>query len=123
MHNILMILRREYRERVAKKSFWIGAVVLPVFLGGLIVGSIMLMSVQPEKQRKIAFIDATFAGVLVLLRPVPAGDPCVTGDVGKSYCFCSPSEQPAFSTAMSRVLNSSGMGTSGSSWVTRIVVE
>jgi ABC-2 type transport system permease protein len=61
MHNILMILRREYRERVTKKSFWIGAVALPVLLGGLIVGSIMLMGVQTEKQRRIAFIDATGA--------------------------------------------------------------
>jgi ABC-2 type transport system permease protein len=59
MHNTLMILRREYRERVTKKSFWIGAVVLPVFLGGLIVGSILLMGVQTEKQHHIAFIDAT----------------------------------------------------------------
>jgi ABC-2 type transport system permease protein len=59
MHNILMILRREYRERVTKKSFWVGAVVLPVFLGGLIVGSVLLAGFQGEKQRHIALIDAT----------------------------------------------------------------
>ena len=27
MHNILMILRREYLQRVTKKSFWIGTLV------------------------------------------------------------------------------------------------
>lgn len=59
MHNTLMILRREYRERVTKKSFWIGAVVLPVFLGGIILGSILLAGFQSEKQRTIALIDAT----------------------------------------------------------------
>jgi ABC-2 type transport system permease protein len=59
MHNILMVLRREYRERVTKKSFWIGAVVLPVFFGGLIVASILLAGFQGEKQRRIAFVDAT----------------------------------------------------------------
>jgi len=59
MHNILMVLRREYRERVTKKSFWIGALALPVLFGGLIVVSIMLAGFQGEKQRHIAFVDAT----------------------------------------------------------------
>jgi ABC-2 type transport system permease protein len=54
-----MVLRREYRERVTKKSFWIGAVALPVLFGGLIVASIMLAGFQGEKQRHIAFVDAT----------------------------------------------------------------
>ena len=59
MHNILMVLRREYRERVTKKSFWIGALVIPVFLGVLIVGSIFLANVQTVKQRSLALVDAT----------------------------------------------------------------
>jgi ABC-2 type transport system permease protein len=59
MHNILMVLRREYRERVTKKSFWIGAVVLPVVFGGLIVVSILAAGFQGEKQRRVAFVDAT----------------------------------------------------------------
>ena len=40
MHNILMIVRREYLERVKKKSFWIGTAVFPVLMGGLIFVSI-----------------------------------------------------------------------------------
>jgi len=43
MHNILMIIRREYRERVTKKSFWIGTAVFPVLMGGIFVGSVLLV--------------------------------------------------------------------------------
>jgi ABC-2 type transport system permease protein len=59
MHNILMIVRREFRERVTKKSFWIGTAVFPVLMGGLIFGSIVLSGVSTEKQRTLALVDAT----------------------------------------------------------------
>ncbi len=59
MHNILMIVRREFRERVTKKSFWIGTAVFPVLMGGLIIGSMLLANVQTDKERKIALVDAT----------------------------------------------------------------
>lgn len=59
MHNILMIIRREYRERVTKKSFWIATAVFPVIMGALVIGSIVLANVAMEKQRKIVLIDAT----------------------------------------------------------------
>ena len=59
MHNILMIVRREYRERVTKKSFWLGAAVIPVLMGCLIFASIYFASIQTAKQRRIAIIDAT----------------------------------------------------------------
>ncbi|HJQ98055.1 MAG TPA: ABC transporter permease [Candidatus Polarisedimenticolaceae bacterium] len=61
MHNILMIIRREYRERVTKKSFWIGTLVFPVLMLGLVGSSIFFMSMQMAKQRHLAFIDATGA--------------------------------------------------------------
>ena len=61
MHNIWMIVRREYRERVTKKSFWIGTAVFPVLMGGLIIGSILLAGMQTDKERKIAIVDATGA--------------------------------------------------------------
>lgn len=61
MHNIFMIIRREYRERVTKKSFWIGTAVFPVLMGGLILGSAFLAGVQTEKERRIVLIDATEA--------------------------------------------------------------
>jgi|SoiMethySBSTD1v2_1073268.scaffolds.fasta_scaffold10187_4 ABC-2 type transport system permease protein len=59
MHNILMIIRREYRERVTKKSFWIGTLVFPVLMLGLVGSSIFFMSMQMAKQRHLAFVDAT----------------------------------------------------------------
>lgn len=59
MHNIFMIIRREFRERVTKKSFWIGTAVFPVLMGGLIVGSILLAGLQTDKERRIALVDAT----------------------------------------------------------------
>jgi ABC-2 type transport system permease protein len=59
MHNILMILRREYKERVTKKSFWIGTAVFPVLMGGLILASVLLANVSTDKQRNLAMIDTT----------------------------------------------------------------
>jgi ABC-2 type transport system permease protein len=54
-----MVVRREYLERVKKKSFWIGVLVFPVIMTLLIGGSFLLMAVSPEQQRKIAVIDPT----------------------------------------------------------------
>ena len=59
MHNILMIIRREYLERVTKKSFWIGTAVFPVVMGGIIVFSVFAASLQMDKTRRIVFIDET----------------------------------------------------------------
>ena len=59
MHKILMVVRREYLERVKKKSFWIGVLVFPLIMTVLIAGSFLLMAVSPEQQRKIAVIDET----------------------------------------------------------------
>jgi ABC-2 type transport system permease protein len=54
-----MVIRREYLERVKKKSFWIGVLVFPLIMTLLIGGSFLLMAVSPDEQRKIAMIDAT----------------------------------------------------------------
>jgi ABC-2 type transport system permease protein len=54
-----MIVRREFRERVTKKSFWIGTAVFPVLMGGLIFGSILLAGLQTDKERTIAIVDAS----------------------------------------------------------------
>ena len=54
-----MVIRREYLERVKKKSFWIGVLVFPLIMTVLIAGSFLLMAVSPDQQRKIAVIDGT----------------------------------------------------------------
>jgi ABC-2 type transport system permease protein len=54
-----MVIRREYLERVRKKSFWFGTVIFPLLMVGLVFGQFGLMAIQTGKQRSIAVIDAT----------------------------------------------------------------
>jgi len=59
MHRILMVVRREYLERIRKKSFWIGTLVFPILMMGMIFVPMMLIGVKTGDQKKIAVIDAT----------------------------------------------------------------
>src|SRR6185503_18657655 len=59
MHKILMVLRREYLERVRKKSFWVGTLIFPLLMGSLIFGQFALMALNPEEQKKLVLIDET----------------------------------------------------------------
>jgi ABC-2 type transport system permease protein len=59
MHNILMILRREYLERATKKSFWLGTAVFPVLIVGLSFVPMLLVNAGGAKQKTVALIDAT----------------------------------------------------------------
>lgn len=61
MHKILMVIRREYLERVRKKSFWIGTLIFPILMGSLIFGQFALMALNPEEQKKLAVIDESGA--------------------------------------------------------------
>ena len=59
MRKIMMVIRREYLQSVTKKSFWIGTLAFPLVLlliMGLAVGAHFL---NPESERRIAFIDET----------------------------------------------------------------
>lgn len=79
MHNILMIVRREYLERVTKKSFWLGTAVFPFLIVGLSFAPMYLMRAGAEKQKTVALIDATgkLAGPLqgALDEKLPDGSP------------------------------------------------
>ena len=44
MHNIWLIATREYLERVRTKAFLISTILIPVLMGGGIVGSIFMDS-------------------------------------------------------------------------------
>jgi ABC-2 type transport system permease protein len=59
MHNVLMILRREYLERVTKKSFWIGTAVFPLLMVVLTTLPMMLVGLGGNDQKTIALVDAT----------------------------------------------------------------
>lgn len=58
MHNVLMVIRREYLDRVRKKSFWIGTLVFPVIMVLLTFGPILLAGLS-GKAKRIAVVDAT----------------------------------------------------------------
>lgn len=59
MHNILMIIRREYLERVTKKSFWIATAVIPLLMIGLSLVPLLLVGLSGNDQLKIALLDGT----------------------------------------------------------------
>ena len=59
MHKILMVIRREYLERVKKKSFWIGTAVFPLLMAAMFGIQFAAMFLNPAEQKTIAFVDAT----------------------------------------------------------------
>src|SRR5262245_59351424 len=59
MHNVLMIVRREFMERVTKKSFWIGTCVFPIVIVGLTTVPMLLINLGGDTQKKVAVVDAT----------------------------------------------------------------
>src|SRR5262245_25436904 len=59
MHKVLMVVRREYLERVKKKSFWIGLALFPILMAVMIGGQFLLMKVTPEKEHKLVVVDGT----------------------------------------------------------------
>lgn len=59
MHNILMVLRREYLERVTKKSFWIGTAIFPLLMVGFSFLPMLLIGMGGNEQKTIALVDGT----------------------------------------------------------------
>ncbi len=56
---LLKVAKREYLERVRKKSFLIGTVLGPILMGALIVVPGLIFERTPEGQSNIAVIDQT----------------------------------------------------------------
>lgn len=54
-----MVIRREYLDRVRKKSFWIGVLVFPLIMGAMMILPALLAGRETEEQRRIAVVDAT----------------------------------------------------------------
>jgi ABC-type Na+ efflux pump permease subunit len=59
MHKVLMVIRREYLDRVRKKSFWIGTLVFPLIMVLFILGPMALTMLSSGAPKKIAVVDAT----------------------------------------------------------------
>jgi ABC-2 type transport system permease protein len=54
---ILLIVRREFLERVRTKAFIIGTILIPILLGGLMFMPFLLGKIMPEKAVRITVVD------------------------------------------------------------------
>jgi ABC-2 type transport system permease protein len=57
MHNVLVIVRREFLERVRKRSFWIGTLVFPLILVALFALPMLLVGARTGEVKRIAVVD------------------------------------------------------------------
>lgn len=57
MRKLLKVARREYLDRVKKKSFLIGTVLGPVLMAGMILVPGLIFQYTPERQEHIAVVD------------------------------------------------------------------
>jgi ABC-2 type transport system permease protein len=59
MHNVWIIIRREYLERVRTKSFWVMTFLVPALMGAAIILPSKLMMSQKGEAKHIAVIAST----------------------------------------------------------------
>jgi len=57
LHNIGIIIRREYLNKVKKKSFLITTLLVPILVAGLTIGIMVVMLNTKEKTKTIAVVD------------------------------------------------------------------
>ena len=55
--NILLIIRREFNERVRKKSFILSTLITPILMIGLMAAPALIMKYSRGEQKRIAVID------------------------------------------------------------------
>lgn len=58
-NKLWLIISREYKVAVLKKSFWIGLFAGPIFFGLLFAAPYLLFNRQPERQKALAVVDAS----------------------------------------------------------------
>jgi len=59
MHNLFLIIRREYLERVSGKSFIITTLLMPLLMIGIMVAPALIMVMSGPENKNIAVIDAS----------------------------------------------------------------
>ena len=59
MHSVLMVIRREYLDRVRKKSFWVGILLFPLIMALLMGAPMLMMAMAAPEEKRIAVVDAT----------------------------------------------------------------
>lgn len=56
---ILLVIRREFVERVRTKAFIISTLLVPVLLGGMMFAPLLLSRISPDKPLRLAVVDET----------------------------------------------------------------
>ena len=56
---MILVIRREFAERVKTKAFIISTILVPVLLGGMMFAPIFIRQIMPDKPKKIAVLDQT----------------------------------------------------------------
>lgn len=59
MHNLYLIIRREYLERVHRKSFIITTILMPLLMLALMMAPALIMALSEPESKTIAVIDAS----------------------------------------------------------------
>jgi ABC-2 type transport system permease protein len=59
MKKMLLVVKREYLDRVKKKSFLIGTILGPVLMGLLIFAPALILRLSPETQTTVTVVDLT----------------------------------------------------------------
>jgi len=59
MKKMLLVVRREYLDRVKKKSFLIGTILGPVLMGLLIFAPALIFKLSPDTQTTVTVVDLT----------------------------------------------------------------
>lgn len=59
MHNLILIIKREYLERVKRKSFIITTILMPLFMVGLMALPALIMVFSSPEDKSIAVIDSS----------------------------------------------------------------
>ena len=59
LHTIGIIIRREYLNKVKKKSFLVTTLLVPILVAGLTIGLMAVMLNTKEKAKTIAFVDGS----------------------------------------------------------------
>ncbi len=57
MHSLFVIVRREYLERVRKRSFWIGTLIFPLILVAMFALPMLLVRARTGEVKRIAVVE------------------------------------------------------------------
>jgi ABC-2 type transport system permease protein len=73
LDNMLVVTKREYLQRIRTKGFWIGTLILPLFLVAATVLPTLLLS-RSESRQKVVVVDETGKLAATLQREVAADE-------------------------------------------------